>query len=215
MAKLWRAAYHSTHSSGVQAVNVFHFVDRPASGFDSTGSAGAVRDALNTALTAKYRLCIANTWTVQSLTVAEVLPPTSTDVPDAASATIGSVGSITTSGDQLAPPITPLVTFYSNAAIRSGHGRCFMPNPGNAAVLNSSGNWDLTAAPFAVAYPDFLTALRSAMHPDVPVDPDSTLSQVIYSRTRHAAGLSQYYFDVSSATLRAAPHWLRSRMTAP
>ncbi len=215
MAKLWRVSYTSTNAGGVQAVNVFHFVDRPASGFTTTGSAAAVRDALNTALTTLYRLCIANTWTVGALVVAEVLTPGSTDVPEEASITIGSVGSITTSGDQLPPPICPLVTFYTNAAIRSGHGRCFMPNPGNAAVLAASGAWDITAAPFAAAYPNFLTALRSAIHPDVPVDPDSTLSQVVYSRTRHARGDSQYYFDVVSANLRLQPHWLRSRMTAP
>lgn len=215
MAKLWRAAYTCTHSNGVQAVNVFHFVDRPDALSTITGSAGAVRDALHAGLTTKYRACIADKWTVNTLVVSEVLSPTSTDVPDQSSVTIGLAGTVLTSGDQLPIPVCPLVTFYSNAAIRSGHGRVFMPNPGNASALASNGNWDLAGTPFTTPYTNFTTQLRAAMNPDVPDGPDSVLSQVVYSRTRHGAGLAQYYFDVQSSTLRALPHWLRSRMTAP
>jgi len=46
------------------------------------------------------------------------------------------------------------------------------------------------------------------------VDP-STLHPVVYSRTRHMRGLSPYTFKVTSATVNASEHFLRSRMTSP
>lgn len=194
---------------------MLHYISRESALNESPGSMAEIRDALATALSPPYRACIANAWTLKSIVVSEVLPPGSTDVPEQASNSYSLRGSITATGDQLPVPVTPLVTWYSNAAIRSGHGRSFLPSPGNASYLAASGNWDTAAAWYTTTVPAFITAARSNITVDVSGGLDATASLVVYSRTRHERALDEYYFDVVSGVLRPAPHWLRSRSTAP
>ena len=215
MAKLFRVSFHSTSTTGVAYVSTYHYVVRPAGGFTDTGDASNLRDALSGTLPAQYRGVLPNWITVQTMLVAEVLPPGSTDVPDESSFTVGLNGQQSTTGDQLPIPLCVLVGIYSNAAVRSGHGRTFYPHPGNASLLDSAGNWDMASTVFATSYPTLLNSLKSNWTVDLSGTPDATASQVIYSRTRHARGDDSYYFDVSSWTIRTVPHWLRSRATAP
>ena len=151
--------------------------------------------------------------TVQSLVVREELAPGSTAVPEEASQTIGLAGTLSTSGDMLPPAMCILASFYTNAAVRSGHGRMFIPGCGPSANLASTGLWDTSTALWT-AVAAFLDELKTN-HGAGLFGTDFTAHQVVYSRTRRAAGASAYWFDVSSYTRRAAPHWLRSRLTSP
>lgn len=214
MAKVFRCAYNSDQATGVRYVNTFHVVARP--GFDgSEASSAAVRDALHTALTTKYRAVLPTDVTVQSLVVREELAPTDSGVPDEASQTIGLAGTLALSGDRLPIPLCALATFYTNAAVRSGHGRMFLPNPGQAANLQSTSLWDTGTAWFGTALPAFLNELKANHSAAIAGHSDATCSQVIYSRTRRGRGDAAYYFDVVSYVVRQQAHWLRSRMTAP
>jgi hypothetical protein len=213
MASIFRCAYNSDHTTGVRMVNVFHVVTHNTSLLTGDTPASAVRDALHAALTTKYRAILPTTLTVQSLVVREELAPGSTAVPEESSQTIGLAGTLSTSGDMLPVPTCILSTFYSTAAVRSGHGRMFLPGCGPAANLNSGGQWD-TATALWTAVAAFLDELK-ATHSGGGFFTGFDAHQVIYSRTRRAAGAAQYWFDVQSYTRRQAPHWLRSRLTAP
>lgn len=153
-------------------------------------------------------------YTVQALVVREELDHADTSVPDEASATIGLAGTLSGSGDKLPVPVCTLVTFYTNAAVRSGHGRMFLPSPGYASALDGTGLWDSSGAYWTTALPAFLDELVNA-HSTGSGNAGHDLSHVVYSRTRRTAGLPEYYFDVESYTKRRQPHWLRSRATAP
>jgi len=212
---VWRCSYNSTHSSGVQYVNTFHVVvrDDPVSLLSPT--ADAVRDALHSALTTKYRNCLPSDVTVNKLVVREELTPGSTAVPAESSQTIGLAGTLALSGDRLPIPLCALITLYTNAAVRSGHGRMFLPNPGQAANLQTTSLWDTGTTWYGTNVPAFTAELKAHHSVSVVGNPDSTAALVVYSRTRRARADADWYFDVTSIVQRTAPHWLRSRMTAP
>lgn len=213
MASIWRCSYEVDHSTGVRFVNTFHVVVHDSSLVLGGGSAAQVRDVLHSALTTKYRAILPTNCTVQALVVREELAPGSTAVPEEASQTIGAAGTLSTSGDMLPPPTCILATFYTNAAVRSGHGRMFLPGCGPAANLTSAGTWDTTTTLWT-ALAAFLDELKTN-HGAGIFGTDFTAHQVIYSRTRRAAGASSYWFDVQSYVRRQQPHWLRSRLSAP
>lgn len=213
MASIWRCSYVSHHSSGVQFVNVFHVVNHDTSLIGHDATADDVRDALHTALTTKYRAILPTTVTVDTLVVREELAPGSTSVPSESSQTIGAAGTLTTSGDQLPVPVCNLVTLYSNAAVRSGHGRLFLPGCVGAGNLDTNGNWDMATA-YQTAVTAFMDELK-ATHTHSGWTSDQLMHLVVYSRTRRAAALANYWFDVVSYTKRTQPHWLRSRLSAP
>lgn len=215
MANVWRCAYNTDHSSGVRVVNTFHVVARRDFGSIADASAASVRDALHAALTTKYKALFITDYTLQSLVVREELAPGDTSVPDEASQTIGSVGTLGGSGDKFPVPVCLLVTLYTNAAIRSGHGRLFLPNPGYASALDASGLWDTGGVWWPTTTTAFLDELKTVHSADDGASGTNSLSLVVYSRTRRARAAAEYYFDVQSYTKRRQPHWLRSRMTAP
>lgn len=213
MAIPYRVALMSDHTSGVRIVNTFHVVSTGDTlGEDS--NAADVRDALVTALKTKYKAILAPTITLQSLVVREELAPGSLDVPDEASETIGEVGTLTVSGDMTPLPLCVLATLYTNAAVRSGHGRLFLPGFVPASFLASSGQWDTSIAWWTSNLKNFLDELVTDHHAG-GTPGGSTVHPVVYSRTRRAAALPNYWFDVVSYTRRTQPHWLRSRTTAP
>lgn len=210
---LYRCVYESTHSSGVKGVNTFHVAAHTSGVLATDVDPGNVRDVLSAALDTKYRACLAPSWTVDAFVVSEVLTPGSTDVPASASETINLAGTMAMSGDSTPIPLSFLVTFYTDAAVRSGHGRMFLPGPYTAANLTSGGTWDPATQPWTLVK-TFMDELLTT-HAGGGLLAGFNLDLVVYSRTRHAAALSSYWFTVESYARRAAPHWLRSRATAP
>jgi hypothetical protein len=193
-------------------VNTFHVVSRRAVALSDDVTADAVRDALNTALTTKYRALMPTTFSVDLFDVREEVDPAGGAIPSESSLTIAAAGTraVGTFGEPLG--LSQVVSFKTNAAIRSGHGRMWIPIV-DKDVLNTSGQLITTGA-LATATTAFFDELKS--NHGVTIVADSwTLSQVVYSRTRRARGDANYYFDVTAYIRRLTPHWLRSRMTAP
>lgn len=211
MAKVWRCSYESV-LLGTTFVNTFHVVARTPA---LTADAGAdeVRDTLHAALTTKYRACLKTAYTLNSLTVREELAPGDTSIPAESVQTIGLAGTLG-GGDTLLPlSMVQLVTFRTNAAVRSGHGRMFMPSSRASADLDANALW-LATNPYWTNVTAFCNELKT--HHDMGIlGADGTLAQVVYSRTRRARGDADYYFDVTAFVQRNKPHWLRSRATAP
>jgi hypothetical protein len=212
MATVWRCNYDSIRG-GVGIVNTFHVVARPDSGSDDP-SADTVRDVLDAALTTKYRALLTADATVLDLTVREELAPGSSDIPRESVKTIGAAGTRTVTDTNLPNSITQLVTIRTNAAVRSGHGRLFLPPPVNSNALTATGIWRATDA-YWINATTFMTELNLNHNWTVLGLPVGHLSTIVYSRTRRARGDSAYYFDMTGYVQRTAPHWLRSRSTAP
>ncbi len=215
MASLWRCAINSTHTTGVRIATVLHYKARAHATTSADASAHQVADQLVTDLAAKYRLLYSNKWTQNDFTVTEVVTPGSGSIPDHWVHGIGTLGSISPSGDSLPIPTAVLVTLYTNAAVRSGHGRSFLPNPELAANLDANGKFDTATAWWTGALASWCAQMPTDSRVNDGLLVDQDLSLVIYSHTRHAAGQPSYYFDVVQATPKVNPHWLRSRMTAP
>ena len=214
MPQLYRAAYVSTHSSGVRYVNTFHVVARSQEFTTGDESAAGVRDALHTALTTKYRALLGTDVQVETIVVREELAPGDTTPPDEASTTINLAGTFALTTDRNPPALCTLATFYTNAAVRSGHGRMFLPSSPQPADLDTNGSWQTNRAYWTTTLPAFLNELK-AEHTTGNQGAGHTLSQVVYSRTRRAAADPFHYFDVTSYTVRQLAHFLRSRTTAP
>jgi hypothetical protein len=204
-----------THSNGVRMANSFHVMSREKSPYQGVSTAAQVRDELHGKLTTKFKAVIPATITVDALVVREELAPSDNSVPDEAAQTIGAVGTLGVSGDLLPVPTCALLTIYTNAAVRSGHGRMFLPACYTASTLNNVGNFDTGAAPFATTLPTLITALLAGFEPNVNGVVTNAASLGVYSRTRRAASLSEWFFDATNIVVRTAPHWLRSRTTAP
>jgi len=216
MAKLWRAAYLSSYADGLQLVNTFHGVTTEDTlSINGDGSAAQVRDAVHAALTTKYKAILPTDVTLNTLTVRQVLTPGSTDVPEEASQSIGLAGLVTFSGDRTPPALCLLVTLYSAAAIRSGHGRLFLPGSPAVSALDGAGHWQNAGTWYPTTVNAFLDELITTDSVDTGGGNSATWHPVIYSRTRHAGAASPYYFDISSYTKRTKAAWLRSRTTVP
>lgn len=214
MDRWWRCAYLADHSTGVRAVITFHVGSTQDFGSLGIADAAAVRDALDGALTAKYRALLTTAWTLQSLVVREELPPGSTDVPREASKTIGLAGTTGGGSDMLPVPTCLLTTFYTDAAIRSGHGRMFLPAAVSATGLTGAGLWETTSTWYGLTK-TFLDELVSTHSVDDGASGTNTLHPIVYSRTRRAIPGAAFAFFITSYTRRLQPHWLRSRMTSP
>lgn len=213
MALQWRCSYTTTSYTGVSIVNTFHVVARPDTGVVTDASADAVRDGLHTALTTKYRAVVASIDTVQSLVVRQEVNPTSGDIPAESVQTIGLAGTRSASDQFLAAGLCCLATLDSNAAVRGGKGRMFMPPAYVSSAAASNGTWLSTNA-YMTTIKTFLDELISSHHIGA-AGLGWTLAPIVYSRTRRARGDSNYYFDIVAYRQRTIQHFLRSRMTAP
>src|SRR6266536_906862 len=158
MSKVWRCSYQSS-CSGVLIVNTLHYVDRPNIGF-SDRSADQVREAVHAKLTTKYRNLMQAVCTVDSLLVREELAPGDTAIPAESLQTIGLAGTLAGSDQNLPLSLTPLVKIATNAAVRSGHGRLFLPSPQSAGSLTAGGLWN-TGVTFWTNITTFMDAVNT------------------------------------------------------
>lgn len=213
MATVYRCSFSSTATGNVQVVNTFHVVVRKDNPLGGEAGIDSVRDALMTALKTKYKSVLASLITLDSFMVREEVDPAGAAIPATSFVNIGEVGTRSSGNNDAPLSLTMLAKLQSNAAVRSGHGRIFMPPPLDHGAMRNGRDWDPLSS-YWLTCKAFLDELVLD-HSVGGIGFESTISPVIYSRTRRARGDDNYYFDVSGYTIRSAPHWLRSRSTAP
>jgi hypothetical protein len=212
MATVWRCAYESVRG-GALIVNTFHQVWRDDVGGTSPASADQVRDALDTALTTKYKAIMPSDATVQGLAIVEEVDPAGTAVPQSSYKSINAAGSRTPTSLNLSPAVCILVSIKTNAAVRSGHGRMWMPPALGHDTIQAPNTWTTSNA-YYTAVTAFMNELNSNHTISVGLT-NGHLATVIYSRTRRERGDSNYYFDMTGYAIRSDQRFLRSRLTAP
>ena len=209
---IWRCAYKSTVQS-VDVVNTWHIVYHDVAEEFGADAADAIRDALDTALTTKYRAILGSDMTLQTLTVRQELEAGSVEIPAESTKTIGLAG---TGG--IGPPRAPLelcqvVAFKSNVAVRGSQGRMFVPIS-DTGTLTSTGLF-VTSGAWNTAMNAFLDELKTTHAVTAGALGTHNTNQVVYSRTRRGRGAPTWWFTVTAYVRRAAPRWLESRQTAP
>lgn len=212
MSSLYRVAYRFNRGS-VEEVNTFHVVtaDAALSIFDA--GIDDVRDALHAAFTTKYKAMLSPACTVQDLTVTEVVTPGSGAVPRQSVQTIGAAGTRASAGSVAQhPALSCVVKLKTNAAVRGGIGRMWIPlagenDMGTDGIVSTGGTLWTAMGTF---FDEFLNG-----HAAGGWTGSQTAHQVVYSRTRHQRGLSPYWFKVKAYTRSPRQHWLRSRSTSP
>lgn len=212
MAKLWRCAFRSTLSDGTLVVNTFHKVDRAGIGIGDL-SASDIGDALVSSLGTRYRGMFMSDATVHDLTVTEQTLPGGGAVPEQSVKVIELAGTRSPVSKTLPPSMTPLATLKSNAAVRGGRGRLWLPPPLSSSYLDAPGVWNTLVNGASAGWKLFLDQLVT--DESVGTIDVHTLSLVVYSPTRHLRALPDYYFDADVYDLHTKPHWLRSRSSIP
>jgi hypothetical protein len=176
-------------------------------------SADSVRDTLDAALTSKFRDVLTTLDGLTGLSIVEEVVPHSGDIPEASFKTLTGAGTRVASSQHLSPGLCILAKVRSNAAVRGGLGRAWMPPALDEGQAAGGGTWLTTGSYWtkSIAYMD----ARTADHDGPGVVDFFRLSAIIYSRTRRARGESNYYFDVTGYSMHPEQRFLRSRTTAP
>lgn len=197
---------------GVKVVNTFHVLDEPQLAYGNRSAADLAND-VDAWLTTAYKATCHTSQTIDTLTVREELAPDSTAVPEQGIKVIAAAGTRSGTGNDLSLGLCMVVAVKSNAAVRGGSGRMWMPPAVSAGTLTAGGTW-YTSGAYWTATATFFAALLTARDIGSPVTTNH-LSYVIYSRTRRRRGAANYWFAAVSYTRRLEQHFLRSRTTAP
>lgn len=208
---VWRVAFESTSSDGVQIVNTFHVAGRGGVLVEKP-SADQVRDAMDSAFTTKYRNLLSDNVTFQTITVTEEVDPNGSAVPDQSVKSIALPGNRAIANTKLAGGLCIVAKLATNAAVRSGHGRLFLPPAYADGEVATGGNWYALGQYWSQAK-TFLDELMESH--DWDLLSDGHLDPVVYSRTRRQRGDDNWFFDISAYIMRSKQHFLRSRMSAP
>jgi hypothetical protein len=208
----WAVTFRSTRQ-GVQLVNTLHYAESKGTGGGDNASADEVRDNVAAGLKDLYRAMLPTDATLDEIIVRSEVRDPAQDVPEQSQLTVGQAGTRTIVTNQLPKSICVLATIRTNAPVRGGIGRVFLPAPVEASWLDagswSSGITTNSGSPWK-QFMDAAIATQSwgtINQHDLPL--------VVYSRTRHRRGDANYWFAASGYVIRSQPHWLRSRATAP
>jgi hypothetical protein len=207
----WRVAFESTSNDGVQIVNTFH-VKADGGPLVAAPSPAQVRDAMYDAFHAKYKNLLSDNVTWQTITVTEEVDPNTSEIPATSVKNIGEPGNRAIANTKLAGGLCIVAKTVTGAAVRSGHGRLFLPPAYTDGEVAQGGNWYALGQYWAQAK-IFLDELMESHDWDALTD--GHLYPCVYSRTRRRRGDEGYYFRIDDYVMRIKQHFLRSRMSAP
>ena len=199
MAKLYRAAVDSS-AFGETFVTVLHYASEgpTASASDAaSGFVGAITDGLKATLSTSGHL--------DAVTITEVLAPGDTSIPDTHVRTLAIAGLYSPSGgDNIPHEVTGLCKKKTGVPLRGAHGWAYgfpiyQSGELNGELIKTTGNY----------WPKLL--VMAAALTDVIVGALTSYDPVVYSRTRHRRGDTNYYFGISSGLASPTTRWLRKR----
>lgn len=209
--RFYRVALESTVATQL-IVNTFCIFGDDAFADFSPLTAQGLADKLgtDTTLTDAYAGLLNTDSTFDSVVVTEMLAPGDTDIPESGAHSVAKTGTMATTSD-VPDPLCAVLHLSTDAAVRSGHGRMFLPplrlsdNINNEVVSN--GYASTHAAPF-------IAALETYFRDGSAWDGGSHWGLGVYSRTRRARGDANFAFSVTALVLKTPVTWLRSRRLA-
>jgi hypothetical protein len=208
VSKWWRVAIES-QLDGQEIVHTLGVKDDPA-GVNPPLSATDLCAEVDAWLTTHVRDMLPTGALVQTIKATEFIAR-SAGIPESGEKGIGLAGSGDFGGEELPRELVAWVKLGTNAAVRSGHGGYFSGPVWKRANLNDDGKTLKGGTGFMNALASMNTAILAGHDKTVLLIAEHHLSSVILSRTRLERGDANWAFDVTTATIRSAPTWLRSR----
>lgn len=169
-------------------------------------------DEVDSWLTTKYRALL------PSASVLDVLrgfriPAVYGDPTDVAEKAFGLAGTLGASDGQLPREVCCVVGLRTNSSSRRKQGRLFLPSTYHSGYVTSAGVW-LAASAHRTSINTFFGALLAG-HDTTLFHVGAHFSARIYSRQTHKEGVGDKTTDIKRYVIRARPHWLERRQTAP
>ena len=208
MARVYKATFMCHDGGGILYEPGLHYqTDLSAGG--SEPDPDDVANKIWELVGINFQQCTAAAIICDELVVTEqVLPPA---IGVGGAHTVAAPGLLPNGDVKLPGPMSPLISWHTNVHSRSARGHTFMPNVFDSSHLAANGLWNTTMLAQLQGF-----ANACLVHGAVGTPPlETTIRPIIYSRTRHERGLSPFTFELTGATVRPQPHWLRSRTTAP
>lgn len=136
----------------------------------------------------------------------QVVPPA---IGTAGAHTIDAAGTNSLDGTGIPFGLVAILNFHTAVRSRSARGHCALAPPSVSNALDGNA-WSSSLV-------SSISTLRALLDDQLElgsVEP-TQVTPCCYSRKRHLLGQNPYTFDVTTVSLNPAPHWLKSRMTAP
>ena len=206
--RFYRVALLST-IAGQQCVNTFCIFGDDAFLDFTPMTAQGLADKIggDTALTTAYKALLGADSTYDMVSVSEMLAPGSTAIPDSGAHTVNVVGTIATP-TTIPDALCAVLHLSTNAAVRSGHGRMFLPPLRSVVNLTD----ELVSSGYTTLVNSFIAALDDYYKGGSAWTVGGSHWQLgVYSRTRRARGEPYFAFGVTGMVLKKPVTWLRSR----
>lgn len=204
MAHVYRVTLQAIQGDN-SIVNALHYVTEDSAWVASEAAAVDVAQKVRDALATSWRAFFPAAWTCQPVYAAEVQDPLDPSAQRAAGIST-AMGVGTNAGSQTGPlELCGTLKFSTEFAGRSFRGHCFCP-----PALSSSA---ATGETLSTSYKTLMQAFADALATNLTsgLFGLQSIEQVIYSRTRHARGISPMYAKVRSRQVVDRARWLRSR----
>lgn len=164
-----------------------------------------------TGLKDKMRSVLTVLDTLDSLLVRELLAPDDTAVPSEVVRSIAQAGLNSAGDDMLPNAVSGLLHVATNAAVRSGHGRMWLPSPRASAAAAADGTFNM-AAGYGLGVTALITELGHYNRGGSRWTTfGADFGAGVYSRTRRLRGETNFAFQATAYSLRPRWHWLRKR----
>jgi hypothetical protein len=163
-----------------------------------------------------YKAIIPSSYTLDAILARRAFDPQDpTSVPPESFRNVSAAGTLSGSDANLPLGAALLIHMATDSAVRSGHGRVFLPSPTVAAFL-SAGHWATTGTYWTnvAALITQLNALLYTAGGSHAGGGAADFDLAVYSKTRRAAGISTYLFRCTALTPQSKVRWLRSRVPA-
>src|SRR3954462_1575087 len=202
MAKGWRLSWVGTTDGGVELIYTAHLQTDTDLG-EGEPSAANVADAFDDHCRTQYKARLSVNFTLLSLETRECLAASDPGIPEAHTTAINEVGTLAVGTLGLPNEMCGLIKLKTASASRSSRGYLVPPTPQLITALDVNRLWNTAGGYWAA-----LQAYAAKLDDDIDtggIDPVN-MHPVVYSRTRHNAGLTPFTFVVTQAIASRTPH---------
>lgn len=212
MSKIYRVQF-KWHTGTITGVSSFHVHATTSAPLGSGApSAHDVADKVDTQAGAKFAATIATVGALDTIAVTEETDPTDASaIPEAYEKVVARGATYGPSTREVASALCGMLKVRTNAAVRSGHGRLFLPPVFSSTPLGTGNSWAASST-WLTAVNALATELAGGFEGGAWWSAGWDARLVVYSRTRRARGLSTYWFGVTGVALDPQQRWLRSRL---
>lgn len=212
MSKIYKVQmkWHTGTITGVSTFHVHATTSAPLGA--GAPSAHDVADKVDTQLGAKFAAVVPQTGALDTINVVEEVDPGDPSaIPEAYEKVVARNATYSPGVFNIASALCGMLKVRTNAAVRSGHGRLFLPPVFSSTPLAANNTW-ATSSTWLTNVNALAAELAGGFEGGAWWSSGWDARLVVYSRTRRARGISTYWFGVTGVALDPQQRWLRSRL---